>query len=174
MTGNFAGRSAGFASGVRDREGPTVEAPASCSDNASNCFIICAFSHFWAFLGLVAYFLASMATSARAVTIPMPRMLIIDACFLGVCGQAGSRQIVPFLHRADVGHRGCCPHLAFAVYSFLMVHDRPSYLSWIGGAKWVGPLASDLLPCPQIDRPARFSCAGRPVHCLGLTKRRPL
>jgi hypothetical protein len=56
---------------------------------ASNCFMICAFSHFWAFLGFGTYFRARTTATARAVTTAIHRMLIIDACLPGVSGQPG-------------------------------------------------------------------------------------
>ena len=91
LGGSFAGRFPGLARGVAVRDGAIAEVPFSRSDSASSCFMMAAFSPFCAFGGLLANFFATIANTARAITTPMQRMLVIDACFLGKCGLAGSR-----------------------------------------------------------------------------------
>jgi hypothetical protein len=63
----------------------------SRSESASSCFMISAFSRFWAFAGSVAHVFATIAPAAMAATTPMHNMLIMDACFLDNDGQAASR-----------------------------------------------------------------------------------
>jgi hypothetical protein len=54
--------------------------------------MISPFSRFSAFLGSLAHVFANIANTARAVTTPMNRMLIIYAAFLACVVNSGSRQ----------------------------------------------------------------------------------
>lgn len=58
----------------------------SCSDSARSCFMISAFSPFFAFLGAPANSFVNIATSAAAITTPMTMitMLLIYAAFSDV------------------------------------------------------------------------------------------
>ncbi len=58
----------------------------SRSDSARSCFMISAFSPFFAFLGWPAHNFVNIATSARAITTPMKMntMLLIYAAVSGV------------------------------------------------------------------------------------------
>ncbi len=91
LRGSCASRFPGLACGAPDREGAIPEMLFSVSDSASSCFMMAAFSPFCAFLGSLAYVFSTTANTITAVTTPMQRMLVIDACFLGKCGLAGSR-----------------------------------------------------------------------------------
>jgi hypothetical protein len=82
----------------------------SRSDSAKSCSMISPFSHFSALLGSPSHVFANIANTARAVTAPMNRMLIIYAAFLAcvvkAVVQAGN---VRLLELRDVGYQGCCP-----------------------------------------------------------------
>jgi hypothetical protein len=82
LRGSPAGRIFGVARGVRDRDGATAAIPFSCSESASSCLMMAAFSDFCAFLGSLANVFSTIANTTKAVTIPTQTMLVIDACFL--------------------------------------------------------------------------------------------
>jgi len=82
LGGNFATRFR-LERGVSVGEGAITGMLFWFSDSASSCFMMAAFSAFCAFFGTLARVFKTNANAASAVTTPMQRMVIIDACFPG-------------------------------------------------------------------------------------------
>jgi hypothetical protein len=78
--------------------------------------MISAFSRFSAFLGSPTRVFANMANTARIITTPMNRMLVVNVTFLACAiKQCFKTEIVRSLAPREVGYQGCCPEPAFAM-----------------------------------------------------------